>query len=129
MMKTVRALIWIVAFGITSTGLARGGNVCSRSGACASVNPAHAHKFQCLINWLDTHGYPIRFMGGYRKTMIAGTNVWSKHAVGNALDINQTGRNIITHRFPSGVSGAASACGLSHGSGWPKPDTGHFEVP
>lgn len=104
------------------------GNVCSKSGACASVSPAHAAKFQCVVNHLDSVGYRIYFMGGYRNSMIAGTNYVSKHASGRAIDINQTSRN----RCKGGcarIPAVARACGLFDGSQWRHADAGHFEVP
>lgn len=102
----------------------------SRAGATARVNPAHRAKFQCLIDRLDASGYRIRFMGGYRRTYIAGTRYRSKHWVGNALDINQYGRNVTRPRMPAAAGAMARACGLTPGSDWRgSPDTGHFEVP
>lgn len=100
----------------------------SRSGARATVNSAYASRFICLIHKLEAVGYRIQFMGGYRHTKIAGTNHWSKHASGAAIDINQTARNRVTRRFPHGVSSMAASCGLFHGALWRNPDTGHFEV-
>lgn len=110
----------------------RKGNVHSRSGAWASVNPRYASRFQCIVNKLEAVGYRIRFMGGYRHTRIAsryGRGQWSKHAVGNAIDINQTGRNRTVGRMPRGATAMAKACGLLHGAVWRHPDAGHFEVP
>ena len=100
----------------------------SRSGASASVNSAYAPQFRCLISKLEASGYRIQFMGGYRHTKIAGTNRWSKHASGAAIDINQTARNRVTRPFPHGTSSMAASCGLFHGALWRNPDTGHFEV-
>lgn len=108
------------------------GNVHSRSGAWASVNPRYASRFQCIVNKLEAVGYRIRFMGGYRHTRIAnryGRGQWSKHAIGNAIDINQTGRNRTVGRMPRGATAMARACGLLHGAVWRHPDAGHFEVP
>lgn len=111
--------------------VAHRGNVHSRSGAWASVNPAHVLKFQCIVNRIEAVGYRIRFMGGYRHTRIAsryGRGQWSKHAIGNAIDINQTGRNRCVGGCPR-MPAAARACGLFDGSQWRHPDAGHFEVP
>lgn len=100
----------------------------SRSGASARVNSAYASRFLCLIHKLEAVGYRIQFMGGYRHTRIAGTRIWSKHASGNAIDINQTARNRVTRRLPRNATSIASSCGLTHGAIWRHPDTGHFEV-
>lgn len=100
-------------------------NISSRSGASASVSSYAAGRFQCLVSWLDSVGYRIQFMGGWRAH---GSVSHSKHPFGLALDINQTGRNRVTHSLPYGTTAAASNCGLLHGSVWHHPDTGHFEV-
>lgn len=105
-----------------------GGIIRSRSGKTARVNPAYASRFQCIVNKLESAGYRIRFMGGYRHTKIAGTRTWSKHAIGNAIDINQTGRNRCVGGCPR-MPSAARTCGLFDGSQWRHPDAGHFEVP
>lgn len=122
-MKVLAVMCLIL--GICSKAYAT--SVCSKSGACASVSPQHASKFKCLINHLDSIGYKIKFMGGYRNTKIAGTNTTSQHAFGRALDINQTARNRCVGGCPR-VPAAASACGLFDGSQWGYPDAGHFEV-
>lgn len=99
--------------------------VVAKSGARASVSIAAKPHFVCLIEKLEATGYKIDFMGGYAER---GNS--SAHPTGNALDINQTGRNVITRRLPAGVSQMASACGLVHGGGWlSHPDQGHFEMP
>jgi len=101
------------------------GNVRSVSGATATVAGHVSHKFQCLVNKLDRAGYKIKFMGGIRAN---GSVPNSKHPRGLALDINQTARNVVTHRFPAGTNEMASSCGLFHGKMWGYADTGHFET-
>lgn len=125
-MTTFRVLMLLSAIVVPLE--AEAAQVRSKSGATASVAPSARGKFQCLINKLDTTGYRIDFMGGYRRTKIAGSNQWSKHASGLALDINQTARNRVTRRFPANINQMASSCGLFHGAKWGYPDTGHFEV-
>ncbi len=98
--------------------------VTAKSGARASVSIVARPHFVCLIDKLEATGYRIDFMGGYAER---GNS--SAHPTGNALDINQTGRNVVTRRFPAGVSQMASACGLIHGAMWSNPDQGHFEMP
>lgn len=108
------------------TGLA---TIRSRSGAIAHINAAHVTNFACIVSSLEGAGYRISFMGGYSYRNIAGTNRLSKHAFGNALDINQTARNRVVYRLPQGVNGMANRCGLTHGAVWRNPDQGHFEIP
>lgn len=103
------------------------GNVCSKTGACATVAEEHVDKFQCLVNHLDNTGYRIYYMGGYRNTKIAGTNTTSQHAYGRALDVNQNARNICKGGCPH-VASVAKSCGLFDGGQWGYPDAGHFEV-
>lgn len=104
------------------------GYVRSKSGATAEVNPKYQSQFQCLVNGLDAVGYPIRFMGGCRKTLIAGTTIRSKHWTCEALDVNQTGRNRVAVRLPANTTAIARSCGLFHGAQWRDADAGHFET-
>jgi hypothetical protein len=87
---------------------------------------AAAPRFQALIGALEARGYPIAFMGGWRAH---GSVRHSLHPAGLALDINQTGRNRVTHRFPRDLIAIAHRCGLTSGSEWANADTGHFEMP
>jgi hypothetical protein len=79
---------------------------------------------QCLLRWLDAMGYPVKDIGGF-----GARGNMSAHPTGNALDVNQLSRNVVSVRFPIGVTQAASNCGLVHGAIWSNPDTGHFEMP
>jgi hypothetical protein len=110
-------------------GALAGNMVKASNGTTAQVNPQYAGRFQCLVSGLEAAGYHIDFMGGYRHSKIAGTNMLSKHAAGKAIDINQVGRNRVTRRLPASTSAIASRCGLYHGAGWRNADAGHFEVP
>lgn len=110
-------------------GALAGNTVKASGGATAQVSPEYAGRFQCLVSGLEAAGYRIDFMGGYRHSKIAGTGMWSKHASGKALDINQVGRNRLTRRLPASASAIASRCGLIHGAAWRNADAGHFEVP
>ncbi len=105
------------------------GVVYARGGVTAKVNPKYRARFQCLVDALEANGYRISFMGGYRNSKIAGTDVVSKHAFGNALDVNQTARNRVKGALPKNASALAKQCGLFHGAQWGDPDAGHFEVP
>ncbi len=98
----------------------------SSSGATARVSAAMAPKAQCLIRGLESRGYRIKFMGGYGKRKFSR----SKHPAGNAIDINQLRRNVVTVAFPVGVNGLAHDCGLISGGEWRhRADIGHFELP
>ena len=118
------------AASLGGLGALAGKNMVKASnGATAQVNSQYAGRFQCLVSGLEAAGYHIDFMGGYRHSNIAGTNMLSKHAAGKALDINQVGRNRVTRRLPASASAIASRCGLFHGAGWRNADAGHFEIP
>lgn len=99
-----------------------GGNLVARSGAAASVSAHALPHFQCLVDRLETAGYPIAFMGGYARRSNA-----SAHPTGNAVDINQTGRGRVTRMFPSGLEAMCQACGVYNGAHF--GDLGHFELP
>lgn len=95
------------------------------TGAKTSVSTVARPNFVCLLNKLEAVGYRIDFMGGY-----ASRGNSSAHPTGNALDINQTGRNVVTRRLPANVNEIARECKLVHGGTWPNnPDQGHFEMP
>ena len=109
-----------------SKGHPGGGNghrLTAKSGAQTSVSIVAMPHFRCLLERLETAGYHIDFMGGYASRGNA-----SAHPTGNALDINQTGRNVVTRRLPSNATEMARDCGLVHGAVWSNPDTGHFEM-
>lgn len=98
--------------------------IVASSGAKASVSMAAKPRFTCLLNKLEAVGYHVDFMGGY-----ASRGNSSAHPTGNALDINQTARNVVTRRLPSNATEMARDCGLVHGAVWSNPDQGHFEMP
>lgn len=101
------------------------GTVRSRHGATAQVADSSTSQFQCLVNALDAQGYPVRFMGGYRKH---GSVRASLHPLGLALDINQTSRNRTTPRMPGNEIALANSCGLISGRQWRHADSGHFQL-
>ncbi len=94
------------------------------SGAKTSVSTVARPHFVCLLTKLEVVGYHVDFMGGY-----ASRGNSSAHPSGNALDINQTGRNVVTRRLPPNATELARDCGLVHGAVWSNPDQGHFEMP
>lgn len=101
------------------------GLIRSRSGVTAHVAGRATGAFQCLVAALDRQGYPIRFMGGYRRH---GSVRGSLHPAGLALDINQYGRNRTRPRMPSNEIALANACGLIAGAQWANGDSGHFQL-
>jgi hypothetical protein len=96
------------------------------SGAIACVASSAASAFQGFVSALEATGYRIDFMGGWRAH--GSCRRCDMHPRGLAIDINQTGRNRVTRRFPPGVTALAAHYGLLHGAIWSNADTGHFEL-
>lgn len=112
-------------YAAASTGLSIPGIVRSASGATAHVAAGATGAFQCLVSALESAGYPIRFMGGWRAH---GSVRGSLHPAGLALDVNQIRRNVTTPRMPSNEISLASGCGLISGAVWRNADSGHFQL-
>jgi hypothetical protein len=114
---------------VSRSGASCGGTlspVRASSGATACVASKAAGKFQAFVTALEATGYRIDFMGGWRAHgSCRGCNM---HPRGLAIDINQTGRNRVTRRFPPGVTALAEQNGLLHGAVWNNADAGHFEL-
>lgn len=103
------------------------------SAKCFTVARRYAAQFAGFVHELERSGYKIELIGGYARRYIdprftGGRRMLSQHARGMAIDINQTGRNHVTRRFPSNVTAMAARWGLTHGAVWSSPDTGHFEI-
>lgn len=96
------------------------------SGATACVAHRAASSFQAFVTALEATGYRIDFMGGWRAH--GSCYQCNMHPRGLAIDINQTGRNRVTRRFPPGVTALAAQYGLLHGAVWHNADAGHFEL-
>lgn len=122
-----------------SAGSTKGGislSQVSTQGLVAKVDAAYADRFQGLFNDLTKSGYKISSLGegGYSYRNVAGTNNLSKHAFGDAVDINPRQNPQAygaTGNFAaSGIDPAALARqnGLKWGGDWNKPDTMHFQV-
>lgn len=112
----------IIAYALLLT-TADASIVQSRSGARANVSAALAPHAQCLINRIDASGHRIRYMRGYGRGTVRG----SLHPAGNALDIDQSGRN--RANLPRAAHYWAQACGLVSGASWRgAPDFGHFQL-
>jgi hypothetical protein len=118
-----RVLIAMALLCLPATSFA--GTVRSRSGATAHVADSATGAFQCLVSRLDGAGYPIHFMGGWRRH---GSVSHSLHPSGLALDINQYGRNVVRPHLPVGTTAMANDCGLIHGASWDTADAGHFQL-
>jgi hypothetical protein len=101
------------------------GIVRSATGATAHVASRATGAFQCLVSALDRQGYPIRFMGGWRRH---GSVRASLHPAGLALDINQYRRNVTRPRMPGNEIALANRCGLISGAQWGWADSGHFQL-
>jgi len=117
-------LLVILAAVCVASG-AHAGNVRSRSGATATVAGHAAPAFQCLVNKLEGQGYPIKFMGGWRRH---GSVRHSLHPAGLALDVNQYSRNVTRPRMPANEIALANSCGLISGAQWAHGDSGHFQL-
>lgn len=108
-----------------AASMSHAGTVRSRSGATAHVASHATGAFQCLVDRLEAQGYPVKFMGGWRKR---GSVRRSLHPSGLALDINQYSRNVTRPRMPANEIELANSCGLISGAQWRHGDSGHFQV-
>jgi hypothetical protein len=88
------------------------------------------------FNDLEAAGAPIHqnLLGGYNDRNIAGRHTKSQHAYGNAVDIDSTGRNIITPDFAAWVRthdkelrAVENRWGIRAGRDMSNPDMGHWE--
>ncbi len=123
-MKFTVGLLTALAALIILGSLARAETIRSSTGATAEVSGSAASNFRCLVSGLESEGYHIDFMGGFRRH---GSVRGSLHPAGLALDINQTGRGRVTRRLPSNATSIAAGCGLIHGAVWRNQDQGHFQ--
>ncbi|MCW2498141.1 M15 family metallopeptidase [Jatrophihabitans sp.] len=117
---------------------ARGTNLVTvrAGGQSFRVNKLAAPKFEALVNDLIAHGYHPHSISGYSPRKIAGTNEWSNHAYGLAIDIDP-GKNKRygtakggPHAIPDALARAAAH---RHGLQWGgdyhhSKDYMHFEV-
>lgn len=110
--------------------------ITSNGGVRFTVASSAAPQFQGLINDLEARGYKLdqATSGGYNPRPIAGTNEWSKHAYGTAIDVNWS-------KNPQGGTGSdippdlarelAQKYNLTWGGDWSGKtrDPMHFEIP
>ena len=53
-----------------------------------TANGASSHAFKGFIEQLEKSGAPMDRVEGFNARKIAGSNRWSQHAYGNALDVD-----------------------------------------
>jgi hypothetical protein len=105
------------------------------SGARVTVGSQYAENFKGFLKDYEAAGGKIDpgHTSGYVNRNIAGTNTKSYHGMdgGRAIDINMSGRNVISSGLPGGIAqeeALAKKWGLRPGSSFRNPDRGHFEV-
>lgn len=109
--------------------------VTSPSGVRVTVNSQYADRFSGFLKDLEGTGYRLRQSdtGGYNYRYIAGTNTLSRHATGDAIDVNwnsnpQTRAGTWKSDLPEDVGDIAARNGLRWGGNFGKPDPMHFEA-
>ena len=108
-------------------------DVIAPSGAKFTVNADNSERFNNLIT--DLHDVGIKAIpnqsGGYANRNIAGTNTTSKHASGNAIDLNwdlnPRGVNKYNEETKDLIRQIAAKHGATWGGDWRNPDPMHFE--
>lgn len=102
-----------------------GAIVASRSGIRVRVNPSARAALQCVVDHVEAAGVSIKAMRGYGGGTVRG----SLHPAGQAIDINQTARDVTRPHVPRHVSNAAAdACGVISGARWGYADNGHWNL-
>jgi hypothetical protein len=110
--------------------------IATSGGHAVTVSSADAARWKGFLETLEAGGAPITSLGGYNPRKIAGTNVWSEHAYGRAIDIDQSGRDKVTAEFREWVRRhsemlrqAEQKYGIKSGADFRgRPDLGHFEI-
>ena len=111
-------------------------HVYAPDGTRANMNSKYATRFQGLINDLHAAGYKNFDLfngGGYADRKIRGSNVLSRHATADAIDINPSKNpmkhGVLTTDMPKNISALAAKWGLKWGGDWSgRKDPMHFEV-
>jgi len=137
--------------GASPTGLGIGGigsavhnapgrglvTITAPNGQRVTVAANYASKFQGLMGDLWKAGYHFKSVGGYNYRNIAGTNQLSKHATGEAIDIdpqpnrgNRLGGGGSRYGYfnPSVINALMRKWGLDWGGNWSNPDPMHFST-
>jgi hypothetical protein len=96
-------------------------------GHYASVSARAAANFQGFLDDLKAHGYPIKFIGGWRAH--GSCKGCDMHPRGLAIDVNQKRRDVVTVPLSRALAHKlAQAHGLVSGGDWCNGDLGHFEL-
>jgi hypothetical protein len=91
----------------------------------AAVAFSAKEKLQCVVDYVENRGVRVVSMRGIGKATVGG----SLHPSGQALDINQNGRNLTRPYVPREVSNeAADHCGVVSGARWHYADNGHWNL-
>lgn len=113
----------------------------TRAGVIFRVWAPAAPAFEWLTTFLH-HIEPVTqagWDGGYAHRLIAGTNVWSEHAAGVAIDWNASQHPLGTPKHTGWDPGAVGAIEwmltktlkgsfFEWGGHWSRPDPMHFEL-
>jgi hypothetical protein len=106
----------------------------TEGGRKLTVNAESATAIKGFVSDLEGAGAPIKSVGSYSHRNIAGSGRWSQHAYGNAVDINQRARDIVSPEFRAwaeknqdALRGAERKWGMKSGGDWRNPDFGHWE--
>lgn len=109
--------------------------VTTQGGKKVTVSEDSAQSILGFLNDLEAGGAPFKSVGGYNPRKIAGTNVWSEHASGRAIDIDQSSRNVVSLAFtkwarenPEVLAAALKKNNIKSGADFSSPDFGHFEL-
>lgn len=108
--------------------------VTTPGGKSVVVNRRSAPAFRGFLTDLEKAGAPLDSIGGYNRRRVAGSGRWSQHAYGNAIDIDQYGRDVVSRRLrrwsathAHELRNALNRWGMISGGDWRNPDFGHFE--
>jgi hypothetical protein len=107
----------------------------SPGGVPFTIAKSAAPAFSGFLGDLESQGYKIdpKQSGGYNPRKIAGTDIWSNHAYGTAVDVNwsdnphgESGKQ----NLPANVGDIAKKWGLTWGGNWSGKDRDpmHFEL-
>jgi hypothetical protein len=126
--------------GFSPSGNPRGRGlttITAPNGQRVTVAANYASRFTGLLNDLWKAGYHMKSVGGYNYRNIAGTNTLSKHATGEAIDIdpqpnrgNRLGGGGSRYGYfdPRVINGLIRKWGLDWGGNWSNPDPMHFST-
>lgn len=136
--KPVTGIGRIGSYGpITGIGLGRGKTFDyngAKPGGRVTVNASAAPRFIGFLKALSKTGYKIHSLGGLNVRPIDGTNTYSLHSYGLAIDINPSENPVSYGRpvtnLPRGIGRLAAKYGLVWGGDWhgQKKDAMHFSI-